>query len=186
MSLWSGCAMKNVTKWSTSRSFEFGRRPLKYGRLHSSMTLRVISIMFFSLRFVFWFLDFSNICSNNLWVEREILEKKQFIRCLRMSSHVNLPWTLYPTKVRLKLMGIQKSRKEEEESQDLLRFETQDLDDQVLRAHIQNGYIYLQMSKHGVAPFRVRWKVLFFPSSPPLCSSHLFVHSFYFKTLRAS
>ncbi|ERM98075.1 hypothetical protein AMTR_s00210p00013490, partial [Amborella trichopoda] len=36
--------------------------------------------------------------------------------------------------------------------------ETQDLDDQVLHAHIQNGYIYLQMSKHGVAPFRVRWK----------------------------
>ncbi|XP_020523305.1 uncharacterized protein LOC110007328 [Amborella trichopoda] len=36
------------------------------------MTLRVISIM-------------------NLWVEREILEKNQFIRCLRMSSHVNLP-----------------------------------------------------------------------------------------------
>ncbi|KAL4190150.1 hypothetical protein AMTRI_Chr08g210660 [Amborella trichopoda] len=144
MSLWSGCAMKNVTKWSTSRSFEFGKRPLKDGRLHSSMTLRVISIM-------------------NLWVEREILEKKQFIYCLRMSSHVNLPrGTLYPTKVRLKLMGIQKSRKEEEESQDLLRFETQDLDDQVLRAHIKNGYIYLQMSKHGVAPFRVRWKVLGF------------------------
>ncbi|KAL4190162.1 hypothetical protein AMTRI_Chr07g23220 [Amborella trichopoda] len=76
--------------------------------------------------------------TSNLWVEREILEKKQFIRCLRMSSHVNLP----------------------QESQDLLRFETQDLDDQVLHAHIQNGYIYLQMSKHGVAPFRVRWKVI--------------------------
>ncbi|KAL4191783.1 hypothetical protein AMTRI_Chr07g82370 [Amborella trichopoda] len=91
----------------------FGRRPVKDGRLHSSMTLRVISIM---------------------------------------------GGMLYPTKVRLKLMGIQKSRKEEEESQDLLRFETQDLDDQVLRAHIQNGYLYLQMSKHGVAPFRISWK----------------------------
>ncbi|KAL4191785.1 hypothetical protein AMTRI_Chr06g190760 [Amborella trichopoda] len=112
--------------------------------------------------------------TSNLWVEREILEKKQFIRCLKMSSHVNLPHkqnafffflqggTLHSTKVRLKLMGIQKSGKEKEEYQDLLRFETQDLDDQVLRAHKQNGYIYLQMLKHGVAPFIVRWKVLGF------------------------
>ncbi|XP_011624687.1 uncharacterized protein LOC18437710 isoform X2 [Amborella trichopoda] len=38
--------------------------------------------------------------------------------------------TLSPTKLRLKLLGIQKSRKEEEEYQDSAQFEPQDLDEQ--------------------------------------------------------
>ncbi|KAL4191777.1 hypothetical protein AMTRI_Chr07g82330 [Amborella trichopoda] len=45
MSLWSGCAMKNITKWSTSRSFKFDRRPLKDGRLPLPRMLHVRSGM---------------------------------------------------------------------------------------------------------------------------------------------